>query len=411
MKRFLVVTAAVGMLTGLGAQAWGQGYCYYEPGNCWPMPTNDNCQYGTLVNDCSNPGFTQEYCNYGPCVGQGDDEYSCASGGCYPLAGGASTCATGGTKVTTCPEGTLPPAHSGGGSSGGGNTGGGTAALCTDGVCENCQVDGKYSFCQWTTGCNSVNNKYGTNIGKTCDAVVAACREDGTLYLGTTNPNGGSIINADNDYGTGVQCSSVPELSVAPDLPVDPGADPTAPVENCKFDGKFSFCQWTTGCNSVNNKYGTNVGKTCDEVLAACRQNGTLYLGATNPSGGSIINADNDYGTGVQCSTVPELSPAVGVRFNANAAKTPGLKVSYAKNRVNVNWTPANGVKIASGTVQLLNAKGIVLSNAYIKGNSSKVSVKLATVGVPAGMYFVHISAVGQNGQKIVSQSAVSIVK
>jgi len=29
-------------------------YCYYEPGNCHPMPTNDNCKSGTLVNDCGN---------------------------------------------------------------------------------------------------------------------------------------------------------------------------------------------------------------------------------------------------------------------------------------------------------------------------------------------------------------------
>jgi len=84
-------------------------------------------------------------------------------------------------------------------------------------------------------------------------------------------------------------------------------------------------------------------------------------------------------------------------------------KVSYAKNRVTVNWTPS--AKISSGTIQLLNAKGVALSTSYIKANSGKVTAKLATVGVPAGMYFVHISAVGVNGQKIVTQSAVSIVK
>jgi len=29
-------------------------YCHYGPGNCHPMPTNDNCEWGTLVNDCGN---------------------------------------------------------------------------------------------------------------------------------------------------------------------------------------------------------------------------------------------------------------------------------------------------------------------------------------------------------------------
>ena len=50
-------------------------------------------------------------------------------------------------------------------------------------------------------------------------------------------------------------------------------------------------------------------------------------------------------------------------------------------------------------------------NSLYIKADSGKVTAKLGTVGVPAGMYFVHISAVGVNGQKIVTQSAVSIVK
>jgi len=40
----------------------GGGYCLYPPNmeypddsNCWPMPTQDNCKVGTLVNSCSNP--------------------------------------------------------------------------------------------------------------------------------------------------------------------------------------------------------------------------------------------------------------------------------------------------------------------------------------------------------------------
>jgi hypothetical protein len=402
MKRFLIVAAAVGMLAGLGAQAFGQQYCYYAPGNCWPMPTNDNCQWGTLVTSCDNPGFTQEYCNYGPCVGEGEDEYSCGDGGCYPLAGGATTCATGGTKVTECPAGTLPPASGGTPSTPGTGNGGGTAANCdAAGVCENCQTDGKYSYCQWETGCNSVNNKYGAdNIGKTCDEVVASCRAYGVLWLGATQPSG---INAGNEYGAGVRCNSLPELSQAPDITP---TDPTAPVENCKVDGKFSYCQWETGCNSVNNKYGDNIGKTCEAVIAECQLNGALYLGATQPSG---INAGNDYGTGVQCASQPELTPTVGVKLLADKSVAKGLKVSYAKNRVTVNWTPAT--KVSSGTVQLINMKGAAISTAFIKANSSKVSVKLGTVGVPAGMYFVHINAVGQNGKKIVTQSAISIVK
>jgi hypothetical protein len=74
-----------------------------------------------------------------------------------------------------------------------------------------------------------------------------------------------------------------------------------------------------------------------------------------------------------------------------------------------VNWTPST--KVSSGTVSLINAKGVTLSTAFIKASNGKVSVKLGTVGVPTGMYFIQINAIGQDGKKLVSQSAVSIVK
>ncbi|MDR2591978.1 MAG: T9SS type A sorting domain-containing protein [Chitinispirillales bacterium] len=429
MKRFLIAAAAVGLLAGLGAQAWatctiGQngtiGCCMWDgsAANCWGFggtydekKTAAECtaSSGVVVSDCeAEAPSTREFCDYGPCVGAGVDEYSCGDGGCYYLAPGGSC--TGGTVVTTCPSDHLPPGNGGtGGGSGSGSgngsgngSGGGTAANCNaDGVCENCQTDGKYSYCDWGTSCNSVNNKYGAdNIGKTCEEVIANCRNYGTLFLGTSQPAG---INEGNDYGAGVRCANLSELTQAPDLPV---TDPTAPVENCKVDGKFSYCQWPTGCNSVNNKYGDNVGKTCDQVLNECQTNGALYLGATQPSG---INEGNNYGEDVQCSSLPELTPTVGVHLLGNKSVAKGLKVSYAKNRVTVNWTPAT--KVSSGTVQLINMKGAAISTAFIKANSSKVSVKLGTVGVPAGMYFVHINAVGQNGKKIVTQSTISVVK
>jgi hypothetical protein len=97
------------------------------------------------------------------------------------------------------------------------------------------------------------------------------------------------------------------------------------------------------------------------------------------------------------------------VKLLGSAAKVPGLRVSYAKNRVSVNWSADS--RISGGTVSLINVKGATLSTAYIKANSGKVSVKLGTVGVPTGMYFVQINAVDLNGKKIVRQSAVSIVK
>jgi len=117
---------------------------------------------------------------------------------------------------------------------------------------------------------------------------------------------------------------------------------------------------------------------------------------------GAQASCEADYGTVVtSCNN--------SVKLIASAKAAPGLRVSYAKGRVSVNWNA--GSKISTGTVSLVNAKGVTLSTAFIKANSSKVSVKLGTVGVPTGMYFVQIKATGENGRKIVQQSAVSIVK
>jgi hypothetical protein len=128
--------------------------------------------------------------------------------------------------------------------------------------------------------------------------------------------------------------------------------------------------------------------------------------------GGCYKKSATECGEGgevVEVCPAGTLPPGTGVRLIASAKPAPGLRVSYAKNRVTVNWTPS--AKVSSGTVSLINAKGVTLSTAFIKASNGKVSVKLGTVGVPTGMYFIQINATGQDGKKLVSQSAVSIVK
>jgi len=153
--------------------------------------------------------------------------------------------------------------------------------------------------------------------------------------------------------------------------------------KDCGVWCPWDFEEGTPNCTLLNNRWFT-----CSEIIAMCN---SYFM---------------TYATEAACKSA---NATTSVSFVGNAAKTSGLRVSYAKNRVSVNWTPT--VKVSSGTIQLLNAKGVAMSTSYIKANSGKVTAKLGTVGVPAGMYFVHISAVGANGQKIVSQSAVSIVK
>ena len=82
-----------------------------DPNATGNMTYLENCQAnGTLIltkAECDNykPPVIEEYCNYGPCVG--GSGYGCADGGCYPKKAG-DTC-SGGSIVTKCPAGTVPP--------------------------------------------------------------------------------------------------------------------------------------------------------------------------------------------------------------------------------------------------------------------------------------------------------------
>jgi len=266
----------------------------------------------------------------------------------------------------------------------------GTGTFCKDGIFVAGKTETPPSGGGSVTplGCCDWNN-----IGK-CYTIYAPDKptdcagEGGTLYSDGACP------------GTNGECPG--------DVVITP---PTPSGGPCKIDGLFAFCGYAPyqddvgGCYKISNQYAPDTGKTCEELITACKGNyGTVYTGSSSPA---ILNSE-PYGKGENCATLG-LTSTTSVKLAGSKAATPGLKVSYAKNRVTVNWTPA--AKISSGTIQLLNAKGAALSTSYIKANSGKVTAKLATVGVPAGMYFVHISAVGVNGQKIVSQSAVSIVK
>ena len=60
-------------------------------------------------------------------------------------------------------------------------------------------------------------------------------------------------------------------------------------------DGGAVFCQWATGCYSIDDEYGEPAGLTCAEYIASCVKDGSVFKGVTG------LNADNDYGKGLNC--------------------------------------------------------------------------------------------------------------
>jgi len=372
MKRFFVVAAAAVMMAAPAAwAAWSlcegatAGYCNWggttgcsalsiDPGADWSKATCQEAYQNCLDNSSSHTVWSDDACKT---VKEKGGIESCGSfcqwgDACWEIQ--TDPAGANGTVTTTCKEAEANCEANGDGRyssstvTGVGKTCDGT--LVGGGPAEKCNF-----YCKWETGCYEIKpDPAGVNgtASANCEEAIAICDKDGARY--------------DNSSCSGTQV----------------GGD-----EACG-----NYCLWTQADGStecVENKTDKNgnygqATTSCVDVVENCKTNGQLYSDAA-------------------CQN------AVSVRLIANKTAAQGLRVSYAKNRVTVNWTPAT--KVSSGTVQLINMRGVAVSTAFIKANSSKVSVKLGTVGVPAGMYFVHISAVGQNGQKIVSQSAISIVK
>jgi len=381
MKRFFVAAAAVGLLAGVGAQTWAQ----YSP--CTGSYAG-YCRWGTPTSECYS-------------INKGaDDSKDCAAEFDNCKVNGYLY--TDATCTTWNPVGNKNP---------------------------NVTVDPGTGCCKWKEtnqplGCRDVNTKEeetdcqkGSNTywTQSCGVALAddskTCPSESPLYDGGAVPVLGCCKWANDDV-PGASCRNVTTAdektscqtgaNVYWDSPAQCGAQLsdnslTCPSSTPTYNGQEAACSGKWCYWDANAETGGAAG--CFQVVSS----------ATESCADAIANCESYSPRKQTYDSQAACVAATGVKLVGSKAATPGLKVSYAKNRVTVNWTPS--AKLSSGTVQLVNAKGAVLSTAFIKANSSKVTAKLGTVGVPAGMYFVHINAVGQNGQKIVTQSAVSIVK
>jgi len=360
MKRFFVAAAAAGLLAaGMGAHVSAADMCLYPSGDCWPdAAAACNNSWGWVFNGGTEGKGT--YCD----------------GGTYDKA-----------RTTNRKDTPLPTPD---------QTLLGCCYWGSSGQYDNVYLPSGETDCSaglntWWKGIKcgdddadgNATRPSGTPTYDGAGQTVLGCCLWGSsgVYDNLTDATKASQCQTGvNTYWDGVKCAADES-----DKPSRPSGTPT-------YDGGSAtdlvWCSFGECVPDPGDPYSCLEGGCYKKSAAECGEGGTV----------------------VESCPAGTLPPGPNsVRLSANAAKTPGLKVSYAKNRVTVNWTPA--AKISKGTVQLINAKGVALSTAFIKDNSGKVSVKLGTVGVPAGMYFVHISAVGANGQRIVSQSAVSIVK
>ena len=99
--------------SGSGVCNITSGYCLYSgPDQCWPMPTDDCCENGTIVpNQAACSSTVVKFCNWGTCVGGNGWECS-GGGGCYAISTRdteANCIRDAGTVVDCCPDDTRPP--------------------------------------------------------------------------------------------------------------------------------------------------------------------------------------------------------------------------------------------------------------------------------------------------------------
>ncbi|MDR0330750.1 MAG: T9SS type A sorting domain-containing protein [Chitinispirillales bacterium] len=125
------------------------------------------------------------------------------------------------------------------------------------------------------------------------------------------------------------------------------------------------------------------------------------YQGA-NAAGTMAI--DNVYFWGADA-----WGPKDNVKLVGKQAKAVGMRATYSRGVVGVNWNTA--ASIASGKISLVNTKGRVVASAPIAKSGSKVTAKLGAGKLPTGMYFVRVNAKDVNGKKIVQNAPISIVK
>jgi len=98
------------------------------------------------------------------------------------------------------------------------------------------------------------------------------------------------------------------------------------------------------------------------------------------------------------------------VRHVTSRANAAGLRATYNRGVVGVNWTAASTV--ASGKISLINTRGRVISSAPIANVSgNRITANLGSGTIPTGMYFVRIDARDMNGKRVTQQVPVSIVK
>jgi len=256
------------------------------------------------------------------------------------------------------------------------------------------------------------------------------------LASGATDCNGGA-----NTWWAGIECG-----------PDDLDGNATRPAGNPTYDGSGlvsqGCCRWaannaTGACwNALNAaeaadcQTGANTywSVACPVGDGVCPTTPPVYDGSSlvslgccrwadeNPTGqcwdvytaaeaADCQSGTNEFWSGA-CPATPGTCPGQGniIGLCGRAASSAALRASYNRGSVSVNWNPTS--RISSGTISLVNVRGVTVASTSVRASSNNVSATLGTkAALPTGMYFIRVDARDVSGKRIVQQVPVQIVK
>jgi len=272
------------------------------------------------------------------------------------------------------------------------------AALVSQAIAEHCKEGGQLAFCQWSTGCFTINNDYAPNIGAQCSALITACKSGGELYTGATVP---SELQQGPGYGEGVNCASTGLTKAA-------GGN-----EKCGF-----YCKWDTGCleivTDINGDYG-DIVTNCTDAIANCDRDGERYSNntctgtpVTGPGGPFCYwppSADN--GNTCYCGKV-DGGPATAANCEADFGEIVQSCTGYCSTPI-IKFTPASKAFIVApygrslhisspkeATISLYDMNGAKVYSGKVRAGNTVFSLEK----VGSGSYYAVVQS-GSDAKKV----------
>ncbi|MDR1812924.1 MAG: T9SS type A sorting domain-containing protein [Candidatus Fibromonas sp.] len=277
-----------------------------------------------------------------------------------------------------------------------------------------CEDGGSPVFCQWDTGCYSIDDAYGegTCVKGKCDVCVANCIKDGSLFTGVTG------LDSTNQYGKGLKCKNQSGTWTGK------GKNPDAVALGC--------CKWSTetdcwtiweGIDPEDNKDGAEKVEDCQvgsnvfwngqcptTSTGACPTGKPVYDGASKEALGcckwdtqsvcytitedkpddvdDCKSGDNKFWNIGKCPNEGGDCPTSNPDYGGEVQPIIKLSLTATSNIVKAIRNGVNVQLIGNAKIQIYDLKGKMARSMELSQGSYNVELS----NMPRGIYIVKVS-------------------